>query len=226
LAYRSHLWYTSPWAFNELFQISCLDETISQLEVWQVSSSSSTTVGSSRIVRMDSTCNKVSPILTRTSIMCPENIEELRLSCCDRDIDLKLPSLPHLHVISSLDALHRCSSISMKIQSIIIGLYRWAISYATGNWTALHSLRSFPRLRSLRVVLCDLYLSPDDPSCEIIAQTTVSIVNFSLSFRRDRGFSGINSESAFNRCCSVEEDGCGLIVWREQRCQGSTQTII
>ena len=73
---------------------------------------------------MDLVCNDMSPILIRSPIFCPKNIEELRLFCSHRDIDLTLPSLRHLDVISSLDALRRCPSISMNIQSIIIGLQR------------------------------------------------------------------------------------------------------
>ena len=119
------------------------------------------------------------------------------------------------------------------------------MSYATGNWSALRSLHALPRLQSLRVVLYDLHMSDDDPSCQIIAETAVWFVDFAFSFRRGRGFSGINSESAFQRCCSfieqlrrkifalsvdekpncsVENDGCGLIVWREQRYHDPTQT--
>jgi hypothetical protein len=169
--------------------------------------------------------------------MFPQIIEELHLVCCDRDIDLKLPSLHHLNVINSLDALQQCLSISMNIQSITIVLDQEHILFATGAWSALRSLRSLPHLRSLRVVLYTLYMSADDPSCQIIAETAVWIVDFAFSFRRRGSFCGLDNESAFKRCCSfiqqlrqmifalstdkkpecsVEKDGCGLIVWREQ----------
>jgi hypothetical protein len=196
---------------------------------------------------MDLICNEVSPILTRSSILSLENIEELDLFCCDRDIDLKLPSLRHLNVISSLDALHRCSSISMNIQSIIIVLRKWHVPYITGNWSALHSLRSLPRLRSLRVVLYEVQMSGDHPSCQTIAETAIRVVDFAFSFRRCGYFADIDLNTAFERCCSfieelrrkililsgdekpqcsTEKDGCGLIVWREQRHEVSSPTLI
>ena len=189
---------------------------------------------------MDLICNDMSPILSRSAILCPEHIEELHLFCCNREIDLKLPSLRHVSVISSLAALHRCSSISINIQSMIIVLERWHIPYITGNWTALRSLRSLSRLRSLRVVLYDLHMSPDDAGCETIAETAILLLDFALSFRLRGDFHDMNPRSAFKGCCLfveqlqrtilalsfngkskcfVEKDGCGLIVWREQRYQ-------
>ena len=176
----------------------------------------------------------MSPILTQSPIFCPENIEALHLFCCDGDIDLKLPSLRHLNVISSLDALHRCSSISMNIQSIIIVMDQEHGPYATGNWTVLRSLRSLPRLRSWRVLLYGMHMSADDPSCQIIAETAVSFTDFAFSLRRHASSNALDDESTFRRCysvidqlrqkifalsgdekpvCSVEKDGCGLIVW-------------
>jgi hypothetical protein len=243
---RSHLWYTLPWAFNELTQLSIPDKYIRELEVFLPPRHSSTMPSWSRLVRMDSICNELSPILTRSPIICPKNIEEMHLFCCDRNIDLKLPSLHHLTVINSLDALHHCSSISMNIPSIIIVLHGEDMPYATGNWTALRSLHALPRLQSLRVVLYDSHMSGDDPYCEIIAETAVWFANFSFSFRRRGYFCGIDDKTAFQRCCSfieqlrrkifalsvdekpecsVEKDGCGLIVWRQQRYQGPTQTV-
>lgn len=241
---RTHLWYTLPWAFNELVQMSVPEKYIGQVEVWQPPCSSSM-LSSSRFVRMELICNGMSPILARSPIFCPKNVEELRLFCCDRDIGLTLPSLRHLDVISSLDALHRCPSISTNIRSIIIGLQGCHIPYITGNWTALRSLRLLPHLRSLRVVLIDLHMSPGDPSCQIIAETAMSLVDFSFSFRQESEFHGLDVDSAFTRCCSfieelrrrifdlswdekpecsVEKDGCGLIVWRNQKYPGPIQT--
>ena len=179
----------------------------------------------------------MSPILARSPILSAENIEELHLFYCNRDIDLKLPSLRHLNVIRSLDALHRCSSISINIQSITIVLRRWRISCNTGSCTALNSLRSLPRLRSLRVVLYDLHMSMDDPNCQIIAESAMWFVDFSFSCRKVSQLFDLGDRSAFQRCCSfieqlrqmivvlsgdekpefvVEKDGCGLIVWRGQ----------
>ena len=137
--------------------------------------------------------------------MFPQNIEELHLFCCDRNIDLKLPSVHHLTVINSLDALQRCLSISMNIQSITIVLDQEHIQFATGAWIALRFLRALPHLRSLRVVLYALHMSAGDPSCQIIAETAVWIVDFAFSFRRRGSFHGLDNESAFKRCCSFIE---------------------
>ena len=231
---RFHLWYTLPWAFNELVQLPIPDKQISQLQVLQPSRLS-TILTSSRLVRMDSICNEVSPILLRSPIVFPSNIEELNLFCCDRNIDLKLPSLHHLTVVNSLDALQRCASISMNIQSITLVLDKECIRFATGDWRALRFLRALPHLRSLRVVLYDLYMFADDLSCQIIAETTLWLVDFAFSFRCRDFFYGLDDESAFKRCCSfiqqlqqtifslstdekleccVEKDGCGLMIWR------------
>ena len=178
--------------------------------------------------------------------MCSENVEEWYLFCCDRNIDLKLPSLRHVTVISSLDALHRCSAISNNIQSIIIVLRAEDKPYATGNWTSLRSLRSLPRLRSLRMILYDWHMPGDYPTCQIIAEAAVWFVDFAFSFRWYAYVRDIVYITAIQRCCSfiehlqrkiftlspdekpecsVEKDGCGLIVWRRQRYQGPTQTL-
>ena len=245
IADRFHLWYTLPWAFHEFVQISIPDKNISQLEAREPSRSPSI-LNSSRLVRMDLICNEVSPILARSSILSLKNVEELHLFFCNRDIDLKLPSLRHLNVISSLDALHRCPSMSLNIESITIMLRYGRNPYITGSWTTLRSLRFLPRLRSLRVVLYEFHMSADHPSCEIIAETAMRLVDFSFCFRRRDYFPDIDSATAFKRCCSfveelrqkidvlsrddkpqccVEKDGCGLMVWREQRYQGPAWTV-
>ena len=116
--------------------------------------------------------------------------------------------------------------------------------FATGNWTALRSLRTLPHLKSLRVVLYGLHMAADHPSCEIIAQTAMWFVDFSFSFRRCGSFVDTDDKTAFKRCCSfieqlrenifalspekepecsVEKDGCGLMVWHGQRHQRPTQ---
>ena len=78
--------------------------------------------------------------VARSPILSLENIEELDLFFCDRDIDRKIPSLRHLAVLSNLGVLHPCSSISMNIRSIIIVLHDWHMPYITGNWSGLRSL--------------------------------------------------------------------------------------
>jgi hypothetical protein len=236
LTTRYHLWYTLPWAFNELVQLPIPDENISELEVFQPRHSP-TPPHSSRLVRLNSIYNEVPAILTRSLIGCPDNIEEMQLFSCDRDIALNLPSLRHLNVMDRLDSLHCCSSISMNIQSIIIVPCPQYTPSASGIWTSLRSLRTLPRLRSLRVILYDFLLPPDGPSCEIIAETAISLVDFAFCFRRCRFSNGSQSLVLLDRCwsfigqlrqrifalasdekpeCSVEKDGCGLVVWSKK----------
>ena len=230
---RYHLWYTLPWAFNELVQPLISDENISELEVFRPPHSP-TPPHSSRLVRLNSIYDEVPPILTRSLIVCPDNIEEGQFFRCERDIALNLPSLRHLNVMNRLDSLHRCSSISMNIQSMIIVLCRRYTPSAPGIWTALRSLRTLPRLRSLRVILYDFDMPPDGPSCEMIAETAISLVDFAFCFRRCPYRNELHSFALLDRCwsfieqlrqrifalasdekpeCSVEKDGSGLIVW-------------
>jgi hypothetical protein len=98
----------------------------------------------------------------------------------------------------------------------------------------------------MRVVLYGLHMSAGDSSCQVIAETAICFIDFAFSFRRRVSFSDLDVESAFKRCCSfieqlrqkifalsadaklecsVEKDGCGLMLWREQRHQGLTQAL-
>ena len=253
LAYWSHLWYILSWAFNELVQLPLPDENISELEVFQPPHSP-TPPHLSRLVRLNSIYNEVPPILTRSLIVCPDNIEEGQLFSCDRDIALNLPSLRHLNVMNSHDSLHRCSSISMNIQSLIIVLCRRYTPSAAGIRTTLRSLRTLPRLQSLRVILYDFDMPPDGPSCEMIAETAISLVDFAFCFRRCRYRNELHSFALRDRCCSfieqrrqriftlaldkkpecsVEKDACGLIVWPKKgisrpntNCLIQTRTVV
>ena len=158
----------------------------------------------------------------------------MQLFSCERDSALEFPSLRHLNVMNRLDSLHLCSSISMNIQSIIIVLYRRHVPFASGNWTTLRSLRTLPRLRSLRVILYDFHMSPDGPSCEMIVETAISLVDFAFCFRRRGNLYELHSDAPLGKRslfieqlrqrtfalssdekpeCSVEKNGCGLIVW-------------
>jgi hypothetical protein len=122
----------------------------------------------------------------------------------------------------------------MNIQSIIIAIHQWQTQYATGNWTALRTLCALPLLRSLRVITYDIHMCPDDTDCQILAETTLLLVDFSFSFRRLAGFD-CDPKSIFNmyrlfieqlrdrilaisldhkRYCIIEKDGCGLVIWR------------
>ena len=98
-------------------------------------------------------------------------------------------------------------------------LGREHIPFATGNWSALRSLRSLACRRSLCVVLYELHMSADDPSCRSLPRQRCGSF---IEHPRQKIFAISWNQKPE---CSVENDGCGLITWREQRYRASTQTL-
>ena len=173
--------------------------------------------------------------LPQSSIMCPDRIEELDLFDRDRSLSLKLPSLVHINLIESFDALQSCPSVSMNIQSITIVMYQEDVQSATGHWTHLRVLNALPRLHSVRVLMYDILVCLDDVACQMLAETSLSLHDFGISCPEryyQRGYdwkslcdlyrSFIKQLHQTIVCLSpdqspqyaIEENGCGLIVWR------------
>ena len=177
--------------------------------------------------------NVMSPLLPQSPIMCPDRIEELNLFDCDRSLSLKFPSVVHLNLIGSFDALHSCSSVSLNIRSITIVMNQPDVQAA--HWTNLRVLNALPRLHSVRVLMYDILVCPDDIGCSMLAETSLLVHDFGISFREWRGHVGIAKKTLCDLyrsfvhklhqkmiCLSrdhqshdvIEENGCGLIVWR------------
>nr|ACI90380.1 hypothetical protein [Philodina roseola] len=228
---QSHLWYTLPWAFNDFLQLSVPDTCITRLQM----SSSLFVRQTSRIRKMRLIRNAMTPFIAQSSLVCPDRIELLDLFYCDRSISLKLPSLVHVNLVDSFDALQSCHLVSMHIQSITIVMHQQEIESASNRWTDLRVLSDLPRLRSVRVLLYSTLVCPDDIGCQMLAETSLLVSDFGISFREDLYLPGVDRKLLCDMyrlfikelhrkmiCLSpnqkssyvIEKNGCGLIFWR------------
>ncbi|CAF4470419.1 unnamed protein product [Rotaria socialis] len=151
---RQHLFYTLPWIFKEFFELCVPDR-----------------------YNLPSSATFFSHLISSNEIF------ELHLLRCDRQVSMNLPNLRHLILTDSLDSLNSFQ-LSKNIRSIQITLHHQCTNFATCDWTALRKLSSLPELNSLRVLLYNMHISPDDTSCQIIADVAPMISDFSFCFRR------------------------------------------
>jgi hypothetical protein len=189
----------------------------------------------SRLRTMRLIRNAMTPLLPQSAIMCADRIEELHLFDCDRSLSLELPSLVHVNFIESFDALQSCPSVSMNIQSITIVMNQPDVQSASVHWTDLHVFNALPRLHSVRVLMYDIRVCPDDVGCQLLAETSLLVHDFGISFREHRYPLDIARQTLCDlyrsfvkqlhqkiislsrdqhASCAIEENGCGLIVWR------------
>ncbi|CAF3140209.1 unnamed protein product, partial [Rotaria sp. Silwood2] len=232
---RQHLFYTLPWIFNEFFELCVPDRCINDLQVF-TSFSSANTIGFSRLVKLNMSDNISSSAAFLSHVMFSNQIVELHLFRCDRQISLNLPMVTHLTLIDSLDALNS-RSLSTNIRSIHIILHHECLDFASGDWTALRTLSTLPLLNSLRVLLYNMLNPPDDTSCKVIAETALIVADFGLCFRRyhyhyvklnydiDLVYTKHSLFIERLRNCIVtlsqneelyiviDEDGCGIFIW-------------
>ncbi|CAF1480215.1 unnamed protein product [Rotaria sp. Silwood1] len=228
---RQHLFYSLPWTFNEFFQLSVPDRCIYQLEIFK--SCSISEIYSSNLIKLNMSDNLASSATLFPQLMTSNKIVELHLFRCNRQVSMHLPNVSHLVLIDSLDSLNSCS-LSLNIRSIQIILHYECLRLATGDWTALHSLSILPLLKSLRIFLYGMHIPPDDTSCQIIAEITPNLLDFSFCFRRIYYQTSYDIVAAYKEHCLfieklrkrilnlsldeqpyvfVEKDGCGLIMW-------------
>ena len=188
---------------------------------------------SSRLIKLTMSDNLPSPASIFSHVMHPNQIVELHLFRCDRKLAVNLPNLKHLVLTHSLDSLNS-SSLSRNIRSIQITLYHQCLHFANLDWTVLTKLSSLPLLNSLRVLLYDMHIPPNEQTRHILANTTSMVSDFSFCFGR-RYYPGIydvqlvyekhalfidqlrrdifavpRNEKAY---VFVEEDGCGMTIW-------------
>jgi hypothetical protein len=198
------------------------------------SSSQTNYNNSSRLIKLNISDNFPSFIAFLPHVVSSNRIAELDLLGCDRQISVNLPThVSRLILTDSLDSLNSCSRLT-NIQSIQITLNRECLHFVSGDWTAFRILSTLPLLISLRVLLYDMDVPPDDTSCQIIAETAVLVLDFCFCFRypglaRNYHIDGIYTKHSLfieqlrNRILAlslneqpyivVEKDGYGLIIW-------------
>ena len=115
-------------------------------------------------------------------VMSSDQIVELDLFRCDRQVSFDFPLVTHLILIDSLDSLNS-RSLSTNIRSIQLILHHECLTFTSGDWTALRTLSNLPLLNSLRVLLYNMLNPPDDTSCEVIAETALMVSDFGFCFR-------------------------------------------
>lgn len=165
--------------------------------------------------------------------MHPNQIVELHLFRCDRKIVVNLSNLRHLVLTDSLDSLNT-SSLLTNIRSIQITVYHQYLRFANIDWTVLTKLSGLPLLNSLRILLYNMRISPDDQSRRVIAETASMVSDFSFCFRRRYCPFGYGHHIPFPKhvlfidqlrtdifalsrnekvYVVVEENGCGMKIW-------------
>lgn len=168
--------------FNEFFQLCVPDRCIHELQVF-TSSSPTHRIGSSRLIKLTMSDNIPPFIALLSDVMSSNQIVELHLCRCNRQISFNLPMVTHLTLVDSLDSLNS-RSLSTNIRSIQIILHQECRAFTNGDWTALRAVSALPLLKSLRVYLYDMRTPPNHTSAEIISKTALTVANFSLCFRR------------------------------------------
>ena len=177
--------------------------------------------------------NLPSPASIFSHVMHPNQIVQLHLFRCDRKLVVNLPNLRHLVLTDSLDWLNT-PFLSTNIRSIQITLYHQCLRFTNIDWTVLTKLSGLPLLNSLRILLYDMRISPDDESRRVIAETASMVSAFSFCFRRcyypgvydvqlvyakhalfirqlrTNIFALLRSGKAY---AFLEEDGCGMTIW-------------
>ncbi|CAF4959241.1 unnamed protein product [Rotaria sp. Silwood1] len=179
---RQHLFYTLPWIFKEFFELCVPDRCISELQVF-TSYFQTNKIHSSRLIKLNMSDNLPSSTTFFSHLISSNEIVELHLLRCDRQVSVNLPNIRHLILTDSLDSLNS-SQLLRNIRSIQITLHHQCTSFATCDWTALRKLSSLPELNSLRMLLYNMHIPPDDTSCQIIAEIVPIISDFSFCFRR------------------------------------------
>jgi len=219
--------------FDEFVQLCVPDRCISNLQAY-TSSSQVNYNSSSRLIKLNMSDNLPSFIAFLPHVISSNQIVELHLLGCDRQIPVNLPThVSHLTLTDSLDSLNSCSRLT-NIRSIQITLNHECLRFASGDWTAFRILSTLPLLISLRVLLYEMDVPPDDINCQIIAETASMVSDFCFCFRyryaaRDYDVVGTYTKHSLfieqlrNRILAlslnqqpyivVEKDGYGLIIW-------------
>lgn len=166
-------------------------------------------------------------------ILSLNQIVELRLVGCSRQLSLNAPSLSRLILIDSLDVLNSNIAIN-NIRSIQIVLYHPSPGLVSDSWIALRAISTLRQLHSLRVNLYGMRIPPDDTSCQMIAETAPVVSDFAFCFRRPDEQPDYDIDAAYKKHYSfiqqlgsrilllplkkepylvIEKTGHGIVIW-------------
>lgn len=221
------------WNFDEFFPLCVPDRYISELQVFTLDSPINT-IDHLHLRKLNISNNFPSLATSFPHIMSSNQVVELYLLRCDRQISINLPTFDHLILTDSLDSLNSCL-FSRNIRSIQIILNHEYLYLARNDWNDLPTLSTtLPYLKSLRILLYGMDIPPNDNSCQIIAETASTVSDFCFCFRRRVYQNRYNSEWTYisqsvfiiqlrdnilalplneKPCVIVENDGYGLLAW-------------
>lgn len=187
----------------------------------------------SRLIQLNISDNVPSFVTFLPYIMSSNQIVILHLLGCNRNVSLNLPFVSRLILTDSLDFLNNCTDLT-RIESIQIILDYRCLHFGNDDWTTLRILSTLPRLKSLRILLHDMRNTPDDTSCQIIAETATIVTDFAFRFERSGFCIDYNFTAAYikqslfieqlqNRILVLslnnqpyiirDENGRGIIIW-------------
>jgi hypothetical protein len=183
------VWYTLPWAFEQVFTLLEPDQYITKVEMCAPSQWNSSIIYPSQLRTLPISQNDSLPsIASMLHVVQLDRINTVHLSFHDWPTNLNLPNLRHVTLTNNLVALKNFSSFPASIRSIQIILLRaYMPNFVSSNWSVLRSFSSLPMLTSLYIVLNDMKTGLDETSCQIIAESASIFVDFRICFRRRNG---------------------------------------
>ena len=230
------MWYSLPWRFDEFFHEDFPGQCITKIEMFYKSSGKK--VNNQSYLRTFNACGQIFP-----SILCSlshavllDQIETLHLSFCTRPVYMEFSNLRDLILMNSINYLKFCSSFPRTLRSIRILFFGSYPNCILPNWSiAFASLSTLTQLNSLRIFIYDISIIVDDESCQMMAKLAHLFNNFNFCYRgkccsildddREKAFEdyirfikqlchyillfSTNQQVSY----SIEDDGCGLLVW-------------
>ena len=155
-----------------------------------------------------------------------DHIHTLFLVRCQKPIPWILPALRYVYLNNSPSSLENLAFLPPSVCSIRIDLQYDTHQFVMPKWSELRSLSALPKMSSLRLTLFDVTTTPDETSCQIIAEVASTMADFSFCFQRSNGLIDdcrafieqlryrILTVSGKNQpCYTVSSLGCELIVW-------------
>ncbi|CAF3239946.1 unnamed protein product [Rotaria sp. Silwood2] len=234
--YYHNMWYTLPWAFDEFFHEYVPYKWITKVQVFEQPSQKIMTIDQSSLRTLDASGSTLaSSIYSLPHVVLFDCIKTFHLSFWNTPVPIELSTLCNITLVNSIGFLNDLS-FPTNVRSIRILLFYNYPNYMLPNWSmVLHTLSTWPQLRSLRVFMYDLPETVDDKNCEIIAKIASLVSDFGFCFRHKFGLADADElKTVFKNhkkfikqlgdCIllsfdkqqpyySIEKDECGLIMW-------------